>query len=754
VAASTTIPLYRRQLDLIRATSAEVLGVGEGGGKSFALRTALVLGAAQAPGSTCVLAHPSASELKADHLEGPGGLKALLSKAGEHGAVEVRPETGEARFANGSSLLWLGLDRAADLRRLDQLPRVHLAAVDEAHRLAADQYDLVRQRTGVDVGRGRVLLAAARLTGWLEERWGGGSGHVVEFSERDLPEVLRPGTSEPTLAQWLERLGVPILMPDSRFRQTRHVQLVVDVLQRWYWGEFARLMVLMPTQMGKTMMGVRAMVPYIVSNRPYETVGITSYSDGVALNRSQDARDFFLKAGGALRDGATGRDYWRTPQGGGAWAAGFAGAQSGNPMTWGVVDDPDRNEKESRSEASVRDKDGWYPGVWLGREAKFADRRLSQLWLATRFWSGDTCARTLRLHVERGEAWHVLALPALYDPKVAEHYRGFDSELVTVEPDWRTELNEPIWPEEFDREYWEKTRRSTPRIFLARDQQMPVGAEGGTTFDRGWVIDLATDPGYAAGETPEGYYSLRVRAWDLAATEGGGDWTASVSIGETRRHGRIVVRHAARARLGTRRVMRFIAGTMVLDGPGVVLALPEDPAAGGKQQTGRIVDYLREVSRRLTVPCEPCDGQRCRRCDGRGQHRLQLPRVRTVSTREPVETWFRDFAERAFPVSTEIEGSMDYVRDDWRPTLVDAWPHWDRAVALEQDRDWQGELRQVARLMRELTSGTDPDLVWLQWQKPYLEELHLFPDTEHDDWAAATAHAQVVLAGPRRVYPS
>lgn len=748
------IALYRRQLDILRSPGRETLAVGDGGGKSHSLRAGLILACFQNAGAICALVHPSSEELQRDHVEGPTGLKAMLAEAGHEGAVEIRPDAREARFRNGSKLVWVALDKASERRRLIESDRFHLAGVDEAHRVAREQFEMISMK--VAAAGGRILAAAPVVTGWLMDRWT--EGHTdrlrIETSRADLPAKLQVVAEMPTVSEFLDGLGVPFLMPSSPFREAAHVQKVIDVLQRWFNGEFRRLMILMPTQHGKTMLGVRSMAAYIASCRPYETIGVTSFSDSKAVDRNQDARDFYVKAGGRLSEGSTGKGYWKTPYGGGSWAAGFAGGQSGNPMTWGIVDDPDKDMKESRSPAAIRDKDDWYEYVWLGREAKFADRRLSQMWAATRFWRGDTVGRTLDFHAKRGEAWHLCVLSALFDPAVQDYYANLAPGLFTVEPDWRTEYGEAIDPERFDRAYWEKNRNSSPRVFLSRDQQKPEESDGGVLFHEEWPIDLPVDPAFRSDATEKGTYFRPMRAWDLAATAGAGDWTANVKLGEEKESERIIVRHAARARLGNRDVLRFIAGTMLLDGPDVEICIPEDPAAAGKHQTSRIVDYLRKIGRLMSVRCRRCEGPRCSKCGGGGVNRFRVPKVRKASVREGIAERFEDFADRATPISDDIEGSVDFVAADWSPTIRQQLPWFSQAIEQSKDADWQEELRQIDRLMRQFVGGGDPDLIWVGWQSPYFRELHGFPDAGHDDWVACTAHGWGMLKKPRSVYPS
>lgn len=499
---------------------------------------------------------------------------------------------------------------------------------------------------------------------------------------------------------------------------------------------------LLPTH--NTLLGVRVAAAYVAACRPYETIGVASYSATEAKDRNRDIRDFYIRAGGLILAGASTTDYWKTPYGGGCWAVGFAGG-AGKPMSWGLIDDPDKDPQTSKSQAEIKKKDDWYQGVWLKREGKHSSKGLSLLCASTRTWSSDTVARMLRFHAERGEEWHIVALPALYDPTVANHYESFAPGLFTVEPDFRKEENEPIDVERYQRDYWELNKKSNPRVFYATDQQKPEDAGGGVIFDEGWPIDRPDDPAFVLPGGEKAAYFRPCRAHDFAATEGGGAYTANVKIGEERLTERMVIRHAARARFGPRGVLRFIAAMALMDGSDVDVVIPEDPAAGGEQQTDRVIQYLKDVTKRLSVDCKPCAGQKCAFCKGSGKMRFERPRIRTVSVRG-MEEYFEDFAAKAHPISSHVEGNMDYVKAEWRPVLTRSIP-WFWRAAEGLDADWQEEFREIEKVSREVIDTN------ARWWVEYFRELHLYPDAKPNDWTAATAYAAQYLRAPRSVYP-
>lgn len=110
-------------------------------------------------------------------------------------------------------------------------------------------------------------------------------------------------------------------------------------------------------------------------------------------------------------------------------------------------------------------------------------------------------------------------------------------------------------------------------------QQRPAPREGGL-FKRHWfeVVDAV----------PAG--ARRCRAWDLAATEGGGDWTAGVRVAVA--DGVFYVEDVQRAQLSPGGVERLLTATASADGTGISIRLPQDPGAAGKTDAASKIKLL------------------------------------------------------------------------------------------------------------------------------------------------------------------
>src|SRR5690606_20935984 len=81
------------------------------------------------------------------------------------------------------------------------------------------------------------------------------------------------------------------------------------------------------------------------------------------------------------------------------------------------------------------------------------------------------------------------------------------------------------------------------------------------------------------------------RGWDLAATEGGGDWTVGVLLGR-RPDGVTVVGDVVRGRWSSSEVRDQILAAARSDPPGTRVELPQDPGQAGKDQASQLAAML------------------------------------------------------------------------------------------------------------------------------------------------------------------
>lgn len=102
-----------------------------------------------------------------------------------------------------------------------------------------------------------------------------------------------------------------------------------------------------------------------------------------------------------------------------------------------------------------------------------------------------------------------------------------------------------------------------------------IRPEGGQYFKAHWFAPIE------AGQVPP--MTRKVRGWDLAATVGGGDWSASALVGRDE-SGRFYILDVARFQGSPADVEQGLRDTAKRDGRDVAIILPQDPGQAGKAQ--------------------------------------------------------------------------------------------------------------------------------------------------------------------------
>src|SRR5688572_10485561 len=123
------LQLYAHQDAALRSEEPVVLMIGDGGGKSTALRIGALRYAVEHPGIKIALIGPERSDLLWTHIDGANGLKAILGKT-----KAARFEPGAIKFANGSEILLIATDQPTDLRRLAETA-IQIALIDDADQI-------------------------------------------------------------------------------------------------------------------------------------------------------------------------------------------------------------------------------------------------------------------------------------------------------------------------------------------------------------------------------------------------------------------------------------------------------------------------------------------------------------------------------------------------------------------------------------------------------------------------------------------
>lgn len=353
----------------------------------------------------------------------------------------------------------------------------------------------------------------------------------------------------------------------------RHCELLAAVLQRVADGEIRRLLIFMPPRHGKTELASRLFPAYFLNRYPERYVGLCSYSQDMASSISRAARENYLAGGGSLKPDASQLKQWDVEGGGGFWCAGVGGPITGRGFELGVIDDPVKNAEEAASDLIRAKQQDWYQSTFYTREhpggaSIIIQTRWHELdlsgWLLTEEKTSDA-----------PERWHIVSMPAVAEVDQPE----FPSSC-TVEPDWRMP-GEALCPERYGELKLAQIEERIGRYYFdALFQQRPRAKEG-NLFKAHHFITASVSP--ATGQ--------RVRAWDLAATQGAGDWSVGIRMLRDEA-GRYWVEDVVRGQWSPGERDRVIRSTAERDGAACAVWIEEEGGSAGKGQTLALVRLL------------------------------------------------------------------------------------------------------------------------------------------------------------------
>lgn len=256
-------------------------------------------------------------------------------------------------------------------------------------------------------------------------------------------------------------------------------------------------------------------------------------------------------------------------------ATSVGGVGTGERGDWVIIDDP-HNVKEAESTLKREGCLQWFTEVVPTRIND--PEKSSIIVIMQRVHERDVSG--LILSNELG--YEHLMLPMEYEP--GHPYRaktciGFE--------DWRKEEGELLWPERFTNRYLEEDLKPSLRAWggtyaeAGQLQQRP-SPRGGGMFQRDWWDYV---------DAPPKKTTVRVRAWDLAATTNAGAYSAGLLMSRDE-NGRIYIEDVIRGQWSPDKVNRTILATAKLDGVGVAIDLPQDPGQAGKSQKSAFVRLL------------------------------------------------------------------------------------------------------------------------------------------------------------------
>lgn len=317
-------------------------------------------------------------------------------------------------------------------------------------------------------------------------------------------------------------------------------------------GGIRNLLVTMPPRHGKSELCSKYLPAWYLGTYPDRRVILGSYEGTFASGWGRKARNLLETVGWPIfginvAESPSAADNWDIEgYAGGMQTAGAGGAITGKGGHLIIIDDPIKGSKEAKSQTYRDTIWNWYTGdVYTRREPGAA-----VIVIQTRWNEDDLAGRLLNEAEAGGDQWRVVNMPAI-------NHEG-----------------QALWPARFPIEELEKIRRTIGGYnWNALYQQRPTPPEGGA-FKRSWFPIVPS--------APSGVRKV-VRYWDKAATEGDGDYTVGVLMGEL--DGIVYVIDVERGQWGPHNRDANIEQTAELDKaryPRVRLWMEEEGGSAGK----------------------------------------------------------------------------------------------------------------------------------------------------------------------------
>jgi predicted phage terminase large subunit-like protein len=394
-----------------------------------------------------------------------------------------------------------------------------------------------------------------------------------------------------------------------------------------------------------------------------------------------------------LKHDSQAMDDWETTVGGGMRSAGIGANVAGRRAEKFLIDDPHSSFKQAHSVTAQEEAFDWYRGVGIQRLMPRAPVGL----ISSRWCENDLMGRIKKSPTADRWVWVHLPAIAEEDETIAtvigkDRVERLEEAGIPV-PTWFREEGQPLWPRRYDVEAGEwvpafdEAELADRRIeggeynWAGQYQGRPVPLLGGMFKRSGWNrVDVA----------PAGL--LLVRRWDLAATEGGGDWTAGVLMGMTS-DGRVYILDVRRDQLGPGAVERFVYSTSVEDrdtyGPRVRIRIEQEGGSSGKKDALR---WVTEVLAGYDVSAEGSTGDKGVRALGlaaqQGVGNVFLVRRRLPNGEYVEPEWWEEFIDEA--AAFGVGGAHDDQIDAASLAYTDLLEMW------RAKRKRRGAIRSVA----------------------------------------------------------
>lgn len=328
--------------------------------------------------------------------------------------------------------------------------------------------------------------------------------------------------------------------PHIRFLAAKLQQVALYIASGGKRG-IGRLMIFMPPQHGKSQLASRYFPAWLLGLLPDSRIILTSYGESLAITHSRYIRDQIITDEYQAIFGSKSNKIWPVelssdsrsteawdlakPYRGGVKAAGVGGGITGLPAHLFIIDDPFKNREEAESEGRRDLVDDWYRSAARTRLRPNA----AVVIFHTRWHPDDLAGRLMKRMVSDPLAsqYEIVCMPGLaldkYPASVEEQRKMMhDGVFIPLADPLGRSGSVALCPQWYDEAWLASTKADIGLYdFESLYQQSPFAKEG-NMFKRDWFMIVDRGPGADVW--------ARIRAWDKAATSGGGARTSGVKM--------------------------------------------------------------------------------------------------------------------------------------------------------------------------------------------------------------------------------
>lgn len=352
----------------------------------------------------------------------------------------------------------------------------------------------------------------------------------------------------------------------------KHHVLIMSAVQEAAMTDNGRVMLVFPPGSAKSTYASVVAPTWLMGRFPNFRVGAASYATPLVRKHGRRARQIVRSSrfpgifGTQLVRDVQAASEWALTNGSEFFGGGIRAGIGGHRFEFLLVDDPIKGREEADSQTiktRVREEyeDVLVPRLVPGGGICMIMTRWAQDDLMGGILPIDWDGESGMIDCRDGLSWNVIRVPAIADRP--------DDPL-------GRKIGEGLWPEWFPTKHWipfQRIRRTWNSLYQGLPRQTDAGF-----FKREWFKVVPP------GECPTKFLKV-VRRWDLAASEGEGDWTVGVLAGlDTERQ--VWILDVARFQKGPgsaeREMMRVTEKDDELFKGRMKVVFPREPGAAGK----------------------------------------------------------------------------------------------------------------------------------------------------------------------------